>query len=91
MIPLKPLLLTGAGFMLAACATTPLAPFPSTSPISPQAQEAPIKPFGNGLAEDEATRKSNALLSASENGTLKPEPQSDGMSDMPGMNMGGSK
>jgi hypothetical protein len=91
MISLKSFLFLGAGFLLAACATTPLTSFPSTNPLSPQAQEAPTKPFAYGLAEDEATRKSNAMLSASENGTLKPEPQSDSMSDMPGMNMGGSK
>jgi hypothetical protein len=40
---------------------------------------------------DEATKKSNDLLAAPESGTLtQPPAQSSDMSDMHGMNMGGS-
>jgi hypothetical protein len=43
------------------------------------------------LVSDEAAKKSNDLLVAAEKGTLTPPPaQSSNMSDMPGMNMGGS-
>ena len=40
---------------------------------------------------DEATKRSNDLLAAPKRGTLTPSPaQFSNMSDMPGMNMGGS-
>lgn len=85
------LILGSVALLLAACATTPLTPFPPAHPASPEAQEAPIAPFRNSLASDEATQKSKDLLAAAEKGTLTPPPaQSNDMSDMPGMNMGGS-
>jgi hypothetical protein len=77
--------------LLIACATTPLTPFPANHPASPEAQEAPIAPSRNRLVSDEATKKSNDLLAAPESGTLtQPPAQSSDMSDMHGMNMGGS-
>jgi hypothetical protein len=85
------LILGSATLLLVACATTPLTPFPTNHPASPEAQEAPIAPSRNRLVSDEATKKSNDLLAAPESGTLTPPPaQSGDMSDMPGMNMGGS-
>ena len=85
------LILGSATLLLVACATTPLTPFPTNHPASPEAQEAPIAPSRNRLVSDEATKKSNDLLAAPESGTLTPPPaQSSGMSDMPGMYMGGS-
>ena len=85
------LILGSATLLLVACATTPLTSFPANHPASPEAQEAPIAPSRNSLVSDEATKKSNDLLAAAEKGTLTPPPaQSSDMSDMPGMNMGGS-
>jgi hypothetical protein len=85
------LILCGATLLLEACATTPLTPFPASHPASPEAQEAPAAPSRNSIMSDEATKKSNDLLAAAEKGTLSPPPaQSSDMSDMPGMNMGGS-
>ena len=85
------LILGSATLLLVACATTPLTPFPANHPASPEAQEAPTAPSRNRLVSDEATKKSNDLLAAAEKGTLTPPPaQSSNMSDMPGMNMGGS-
>jgi hypothetical protein len=84
------LILSSATLLLVACATTPLAPFPTNHPASPEAEEAPITASRNRLVSDEATKKSNDLLAASERGTLTPpSAQSSSMSDMPGMNMGG--
>ena len=89
MIQTLRLIVGSVTLLLAACATTPLTPFPSTHPASPEAQEAPITPFRNSLASDEATKKSTDLLAAAEKGTLTPPPaQSSDMADMPGMNMG---
>ena len=85
------LTLGSATLLLVACATTPLTPFPANHPASPEAQEAPIASSRNRLVSDAATKRSNDLLAASESGTLTPPPaQSSSMSDMPGMNMGGS-
>src|SRR4029077_9852348 len=78
------LILCSATLLLEACATTPLTPFPASHPASPKAQEAPAAPSRNSLVSDEATKKSNDLLSAAERGTAHTAhaPSSD-MSDMP--------
>lgn len=80
------LVLGGVTLLLAACATTPLTPFPSSHPASPEAAEATIVPFQDRLAPDEATKRSNALLEAAEKGT--PASPSNQTNDMQGMNMG---
>lgn len=86
------LLFTVPALFLGACATTPLPPFPSSHPASPEAQEAPRRPFQNTLTSDEATKKSDELLAAAENGTLTPAPAEPmDMSPMPGMDMSGMK
>jgi len=80
------LILGGVTLLLAACAITPLTPFPSSHPASPEAPEAAVAPLQNRLAPDEATKRSNELLIAAEKGA--PTPPSTQSSDMPGMNMG---
>ena len=67
--------------LLAGCATTPLAPFPTTHPASPEAQEAFVPPVRPRLASDEATRTTNDLLKGAGQLTTP----SDSMQNMPGM------
>jgi hypothetical protein len=65
---------------LAACATTPLPVLPPTHPASPNAPEAAAMPVSVGLANDDATQKTDALLKG------EVTPAADSMSSMPGMN-----
>jgi hypothetical protein len=65
---------------LVACATTPLPTLPPTHPASPDAPEATAAPVSVGLASDEASQKTDALLKGQET------PTGDSMSSMPGMN-----
>lgn len=76
------LLLMAPVFLLGACATTPLPTLPPTHPASPNAPEATMAPIANGLASDEASQKTDALLK----GHSAPSENSGGsMSSMPGM------
>jgi hypothetical protein len=86
-------LLAGTTLLFAACASVPPPPVLSSSdPASPRAKEAARTAFHGALAPDEATQKTHDLIVTQ--GKSSPSPGSDdhsGMSQMPGMDMGGMK
>jgi len=78
---LRPLFLGIVTLALAACATSPLTPLPPTHPASPEAPEARATPIPTGLANDEASQKTDALLKGE-----TASDSNDSTSSMPGMN-----
>ena len=84
----KYLLLAGIPLMLSACATTSAPHLSSINPASPEAKQASGTIRPRMLGADDATTKSNDLITAFEKGTLKPVPaKPSDMSSMPGMKM----
>ena len=54
-----------AALSLAACAVQPLPDLPPSHPASPDAAEAPARPSGTDLGNDDATRVTRQLLGSS--------------------------
>jgi hypothetical protein len=86
-------LLAGTTLLIAACASVPPPPVLSArDPASPQAKEGSEMALQSTLGPDEATQKTQDLIvNQRKNSNPQESDQPGGMSQMPGMKMGGAK
>jgi hypothetical protein len=85
-------LLAGVILLITACASAPPPTLSPSDPASPEGKQAPMKSFDNDLGPDEASQKTHDLIvKQGKRPAASSSDSSSGMSQMPGMNMGGAK